>query len=208
MFSALILSQILLWAAVIVLTVLCLALARQVGVLHERIAPAGALSMNETLKVGAKAPIVPVKTLDNKSIQIGQASESGRSTLMFFLSPDCPICKNLLPTLRSALARESDWVDGILASDGGLESIHLDIQKREKMEKTPYVLSEALGRAYSVAKLPYAVLIDENGLIASMGMVNTREHIESLFEAKEHGVASIQDYLKIGGKKLKKNEAK
>jgi hypothetical protein len=27
-------------------------------------------------------------------------------------------------------------------------------------------------------------------------LVNTREHLESLFEAERHGVASIQDYLR------------
>jgi hypothetical protein len=43
--------------------------------------------------------------------------------------------------------------------------------------------------------LPYAVLLDEEGRVASLGLINSREHLESLFEAKEHGVASIQDYL-------------
>ena len=31
--------------------------------------------------------------------------------------------------------------------------------------------------------------------IASLGLVNSREHLESLFEAKERGVASMQDFL-------------
>ena len=46
-----------------------------------------------------------------------------------------------------------------------------------------------------MAKLPFAVLIDEQGKVASLGLVNSREHLESLFEAKERGVASLQDYL-------------
>jgi hypothetical protein len=44
------------------------------------------------------------------------------------------------------------------------------------------------------------VLIDEQGIVAAQGLVNTREHLESLFEAQQRGVASIQDYL---GKKAK-----
>ena len=60
----------------------------------------------------------------------------------------------------------------------------------------PYVVSELLVKSYGVSKLPYAVLIDEQGKIASMGIVNSREHLESLFEAKEHKVASIQEYMK------------
>ena len=59
----------------------------------------------------------------------------------------------------------------------------------------PFVLSEALGRSFGVAKLPYAVLLDEAGRVAALGLVNTREHLESLFEAKERGVASLQEFL-------------
>ena len=53
---------------------------------------------------------------------------------------------------------------------------------------------------WGVAKLPYAVLLDEQGKVASLGLVNTREHLESLFEAKERGVASLQDYLSTRSK--------
>jgi hypothetical protein len=40
------------------------------------------------------------------------------------------------------------------------------------------------------------VLLDAAGTVRSRGLVNTREHLESLFEAKERGVASIQDFLR------------
>jgi len=63
------------------------------------------------------------------------------------------------------------------------------------LEEFSYVISEILGKTYGVAKLPYAILINEQGNIASMGIINSREHIDSLFEAKERNVASIQDYL-------------
>jgi len=63
------------------------------------------------------------------------------------------------------------------------------------VSEVPLVLSEALGRSFGVSKLPYAVLLDEAGRVAAMGLVNSREHLESLFEAKERGVASIQEFL-------------
>ena len=43
MAEALVISNVILWVLVIVLALVVLALARQVGVLHERVAPAGAL---------------------------------------------------------------------------------------------------------------------------------------------------------------------
>jgi len=191
MITALIVSQILLGALVLGLAVMCFALARQVGVLHERIAPAGALAVNQRLKVGDKAPTMSLSAIDGQTVSVGAA---GESQLYFFLSPDCPVCKTLLPIVRSIAGAERDWLKVILASDGGDVEKHREFLTREKLSDFPYVLSEKLGRSFGVAKLPYAVLVDGEGKIASMGLVNSREHLESLFEAKERGVASLQDY--------------
>lgn len=191
MIGALIASQILLGAVVLALGVVCLALARQIGVLHERIAPAGALSVNQRLKVGDAAPALSLTAIDGRAVAVGDKTAS---QLYFFLSPDCPICKTLLPVVRSVAAAESDWLRIILASDGGDAERHREFQSREKLGEFPYVLSEPLGRSFGVGKLPYAVLVDGAGKIAGMGIVNSREHLESLFEAKERGVASLQDF--------------
>jgi methylamine dehydrogenase accessory protein MauD len=57
------------------------------------------------------------------------------------------------------------------------------------------VLSRDLGLAFKVARLPYAVLLDQTGVVRAKGLVNSREQLESLFTARELGVASIQEYL-------------
>jgi hypothetical protein len=46
-----------------------------------------------------------------------------------------------------------------------------------------------------VSRLPFAVLLDEAGTIRSKGLVNNREQLESLFNAKELGVESIQNFI-------------
>ncbi len=191
MIAALIASQILLGVVVLALAVVCFALARQVGVLHERIAPAGALSINQRLKVGDTAPPLSLTAIDGRAVIVG---DKAANQLFFFLSPDCPICKTLLPIVRSIASAERDWLNVILASDGGDADKHREFQSREMLGEFPYVLSEALGRSFGVGKLPYAVLVDDAGKIASMGLVNSREHLESLFEAKERGVASLQEF--------------
>lgn len=192
MTGVLLVSQILLAIVVLGLAITCLALARQIGVLHERIAPAGALSVNQRLKVGDAAPAMALNAIDGRALRVGAGD--GTSQLYFFLSPDCPICKTLLPIVQSIARAERDWVSVILASDGGDAEKHREFQLREKLGDFPYVLSESLGRAFGVGKLPYAVLVDGEGKIASMGLVNSREHLESLFEAKERGVASLQEF--------------
>ncbi len=186
-------SQILLWLAVIILAVLVAALARQVGILHERIAPAGALTLHQKVNVGEAVTPMDVKAMDGAMIRVGGARD-GRSQLLFFVSPDCPVCKSLLPVFRSAAKAEAGWLDVVLAGDGN-EAAHRRMVMEQGLSGIPFVLSEALGRAFGVSKLPYAVLLDEGGKVASLGLVNSREHLESLFEAKERGVASIQEFL-------------
>lgn len=186
-------SQLLLWIAVIAEALLIAALARQIGVLHERIAPAGALTLPQTARVGETPTALSLATTAGTMLTVGGARD-GRSQLLFFASPDCPVCKVLLPVVRSAAQAEGKWLDVVIAGDGSAAA-YKTLAKTHGIEALPMVLSEALGRAFGVSKLPYAVLLDEQGRIASTGLVNSREHLESLFVAKEHGVASIQDYL-------------
>ncbi len=190
--SFLIASQIALWIGLLVLGVVCMALARQIGVLHQRIAPAGALSLRQPLKVGDPTPEMTLTALDGSTVQIG--GRAGRAQLLLFLSPDCKICDALLPAVRSAQGAERQWLDIVLASDGESYA-HAEFVREKHLGKFPYVVSEHLGRSYGVSKLPYAVLIDEAGKLSSTGLVNTREHLESLFVAKETGVSNIQQFL-------------
>ena len=46
-----------------------------------------------------------------------------------------------------------------------------------------------------MGKLPYAVLLDDAGVVLSKGLVNSREHLESLVIAHEMGLASVQEYI-------------
>ncbi len=185
-------SNVALWIVMLGLGLLVFALSRQLGVLYDRVAPAGALMVNQLLAVGDPAPVITAPALDGTMVSIG--GERGRSHLLFFLAPDCPICKSLVPVLRS-IGKAEPWLDISLASDGGTIDEHELFVRQEGLTDFEYLISEDLGRAYGISKLPYAVLIDEIGLIAAMGIVNSREHLESLFEAKERNIGSIQEYL-------------
>jgi len=192
--TALAVSNVTLWLVVIALSVALLAVVRQLGVLHERIAPVGALMLAKGLKVGEFAPKISVQDLDAHSIALGAARTDERATLIMFVSPTCPVCKILLPVLKSSLASERDWLDIILASDGEASS-QREFVLAQRLGSFPYVVSASLGMAYQVSRLPFAVLIDAQGVLRARGIVNSREHLESLFEAKRMGFASIQDYF-------------
>lgn len=193
MMQALLISNLLLWVALIVLAIVVLALARQVGVLHERLAPAGAMLHRSGPEVGEPAPLLTVTTIGGASLQIGGPADDGRGTLVFFVSPTCPVCKTLLPTVIRIARSQSPPSRLVLASDGA-PAEHEAFASGEAVQGLPYVLSADLGMSYEVAKLPYAVLIDAAGVLRAKGLVNTREHVESLFEAERLGLASIQDW--------------
>lgn len=153
--------------------------------------------LNQKVKVGLPAPPLSVADLQGSLQRIG-GNESGKAQLLFFLSPDCPVCNELTPALCSAARAESGWMDVILVSDGDSQD-HAGYVRRKNLGAFPYVVSELVGKTYGVSKLPYGVLIDESGTIASMGIINSREHLDSLFEAKDLKIASIQDYMKKRG---------
>jgi len=192
--TALIVSNVALWILLLVLVAVVFALVRQTGVLFERVAPAGALIVSHGPKVGELAPVLKVSNLNGTQLEVGGVRESGRSLLLFFLSPTCPVCKVLLPALKSIVQSEAQWLDVALASDGSQDN-HAVFIKAQGLESFPYLLSTELGLTYRVGKLPYALLLDATGVIRANGLVNSREHLESLFEAMERGVASLQEYM-------------
>lgn len=194
MSQALLVSNVVLWVLVLVLAAVVLALVRQVGVLHERVTPAGALAGSAGPRVGEPAPVLELEDWSGRALRVGGPSDDGRGTLLFFVSPTCPVCKELLPVVERVAGAEGRRTRVVYASDGRREE-HAAFAREHGLETRPYVLSTRLGLAFQVAKLPYAVLIDAQGVTRAQGLVNTREHLESLFEAEARGVASVQDYL-------------
>jgi len=187
-------SLILLWIVVTVLIIVVLALARQIGVLHERIAPVGALMTAKGLTVGASVPAIMVSDMAGQSVDLSATRADGKSTLVMFVSPTCPICKQLLPVIKQAAREESGNLEVILASDGE-RAEHARYRTEHDLNGLRYILSAPLGISFQIGRLPYAVLINSHGILKARGLVNSREHLESLFEAQRLNVASIQDYL-------------
>ncbi len=194
MSDAFFVSQLLLWILVVALAIVVAALARQIGVLHERVSPAGALMGREGPRPGEAAPVVDVEDWLGTRLRLGASDPEGVSTLLLFVSPGCPVCKVLLPVARSLRAAEGERLRLVVTSDGA-RAEHADFVREQHLERECYVLSAALGLAWQEPRLPYAALIDAQGIVRARGLVNTREHLESLLEAREQGVASIQEFL-------------
>jgi methylamine dehydrogenase accessory protein MauD len=188
-----VISQGLLWIVVGVLSVAVLALARQVGVLHERVAPAGALINGAGPGVGEPSPRLEVHALAGNAITIGGSLAAGKAILMLFVAQTCPICKKLIPIAIDFA--KSERLDVLFVGDADL-SEQKKLIAQFNIDEHCFVNGPEIGMTYRVDKLPYAVLLDDQGVIAAKGLVNSREHFESLIIAKETGYATIQSYLK------------
>jgi methylamine dehydrogenase accessory protein MauD len=202
MTEAIVVSNVVLWAIVIVLALVVLALARQVGILHERVAPAGALMPTTGPKVGELTEAMSIADLGGQAITVGGPNPDRLHTLVMFISPTCPVCKSLVPTAKSLASAERNRLRLVFASDGDKIEQHQAYAKDLDLDQYPYVLSQKLGMAYEVSKLPFAVLIGADGTLESKGLVNTREHLESLIEAMDTGIATLQDYFGLAAQEF------
>lgn len=88
--SAWIASYVVLWAAVLVLSVAVVALLRQIGVLHARLHPLGANFAGEGPALDTAAPTLPDTTYADAPL-----------TVLAFTSPGCAVCKVLRPSLEA-----------------------------------------------------------------------------------------------------------
>lgn len=180
-----------LWVVVLSMGVLVFGLARQIGVILERIGPVGALHLATKVKIGEPAPVVNARDLNGEPRLIGTPRAGNRSLLIVFLSPSCPACKELLLSVRALRRTEHDRLEILLASDGERDP-HVRFVAEHSLQDFPYVISEQLGLRYGVSRLPYAVMIDAAGIVRASGIVNNREHLESLLEAERLGVPTMQ----------------
>ena len=184
--------DVVLWLLVGLLTIAVLALARQVGVLNQRVAPAGALTPTAGPKIGELTEFLEIDDLNGTRQRIGGPG-SERTALVLFISPTCPVCKALLPAARSLATKERLRL--VFASDGFDPARHRAFSEDVGIQRFPYVVSQELGLRYGVSRLPFAVLIGADGVLLGRGLVNTREHLESLMESWRSGVATLQDFV-------------
>lgn len=192
MTNLLIVSNVLLWVAFLGVTVVMLGLMRQVGLLHERSSPMGAMITDHGPDIGDKAPELDLTDFAGRAVRIGGPAADGRQTLLMFTAPTCPVCDKLFPIIKSIARAEK--ISVVMISDGAPEE-HRRFLDSHDLGEIRYVVSAEAGMAFQVGKIPYGVLLDPQGTIRAKGLTNTREHLESLLEADKTGFASLQQYI-------------
>lgn len=174
-------SYLLLWVMVLGLIVVCLALARQIGLIHRRILPFPAKGTPEGPDVGEFLPPVPGDSGEPNFIVVG--GPSGRRRLYVFVGANCSACDELAPSLRSVSKSERKDLELVLVSVGGSGEDNHRFVERNRLDGLPYVVAPHVIRAYGIAGTPFAVVVDEEGIVRSKGVANHLEHLESLISS-------------------------
>lgn len=186
-------SVVLLWVAFLGLAILMVGLIRQIGLLHERSSPMGAMITDHGPDIGDAAPQFELPDVFGQPVSIGKpAANEGSQTLLMFTAPTCPVCDKLFPIILSIARAENTSV--VMISDGAPDE-HQRFLDSHDLGPIRYVVSAEIGMAFQVGKIPYGVLLDSRGVIRAKGLTNTREHLESLFEADKTGFASLQEFI-------------
>jgi len=191
--TILLVSYFALWAVVIVLIFAFAIFARQIGLIHKRIFPSGARMTDAGPKIGVLVPALSVTDLDGRQIELG--GEALKPTLLTFVSATCGSCSDLVPALRALWKNERKRLNFAIISLAGSEEENRQFIGEHRLEDIPFVLSHELGRSFKVLAPPYGVLLDKTGAVKAKGIVNRREHLESLLNADELNEPSMESYM-------------
>ncbi|MGH2681841.1 MAG: hypothetical protein ACRDIX_01250 [Actinomycetota bacterium] len=169
-------SYVVLWVLVALLALVVVALARQVGTLHLRLGPRGALELDDEGPPLGEAPeAIPSVALDGREATVGGP---GEPQLLLFVSPGCPVCRDVLPSLPAAAraGRLAPYVIVDAASEDAARSY------RHDRLGAPLLPGPEIAESYRVPGTPYAVVIDVMGMVRAKGTVNNLEQLEGLVD--------------------------
>jgi len=181
MSAVFVMTYVLLWAIVLLLAFAVLVLARQVGIIHLRIPNTGAATTPGGLIIGEPAPPFAVDSIDGTSVTIGSARE--RAQLLVFVSPACGACERLVPAINSVARSQSRTLETLVVNGHGDRDRARQFAKATKLGKVPMIASQEIFGEFDIKGTPYAIYLDEEGVVRAKGVVNTLAQVEGLIEA-------------------------
>ena len=142
-----------------VLALVVLSLARQVGILHERTAPAGlSTKAADSIPIGGSLAAIQLSTLSDDGLLLAPGARRETTTLLF-VSADCPICRSVLPAYQQALTADSQ-LSGWWVGDGSDAQRFADYTHAQAIAPERALLSQDLGLQLGIRELPALVALD------------------------------------------------
>jgi methylamine dehydrogenase accessory protein MauD len=181
-------SYIVLWLLVLVLCVVVVALARQIGTLYLRLGPRGALEIDDEGPPLGEAPqSVDAPDTDGRVVHVGGP---GDPQLLMFVSPGCHVCDQVLPALP--VVAHDARLKPIVVTDVDAEETALVFAN--KAVSAPVVPGIEIVRRYEVPGTPFVVVLDEMGVVRAKGTVNNLEQMEGLISTATRRMSGADEH--------------
>ena len=173
-----IISTVILWVFVLALAFLVFVLYRQVGLMY--LGRAAAVS-RDGIPEGTEAPDFAAPDIDGQMHRL--RTYRGSRVLLVFGSPHCRPCQQLILDLNAYAEANSGkvrtfFLSGAPQEDNTRFASLFDI--RVPLLTIPE--DESLQSRYLARVTPFAFALDEEGKVMGKGLVNTRIHLEVLFD--------------------------
>jgi methylamine dehydrogenase accessory protein MauD len=205
MTTLLLVAVILLTLAVAFLFLMNFALARELGRVQVRLGPLGARMLDTGPKIEEVGP-----SFGGLTDHLGRPTSVGghreKPQLLMFTGPKCSTCKSLLPGIRALAKAERRHLEVVMISDGTPEEHAEFLAGAQVGDEFAYVDARDVGVAYQVGTTPYGVILDEHGRIRAKGLCNHMAHVESLLNALEAGVPSLQHLHEQGETRIPRDD--
>jgi methylamine dehydrogenase accessory protein MauD len=181
-------SSIILWLAVLLVGFLLLGALRAVDQLRWRLEQLEATTPSRMgrsgLRVGKKAPdfTLPGATGGDLSLQ----SYAGRKLFLVFTQAGCGPCQQIVPELNRL--HDNGKVEVLAINKGEIEATRKWVAEAHIHFPVAMQPAFTVSKRYEVFATPFAFLIDEQGVIASRGIVNSKQQIGFVLDARRDGV--------------------
>jgi methylamine dehydrogenase accessory protein MauD len=186
-------SYLVLWVVVVIQVVLTLALARLVGQLSRRLPPAGARVIDPGPELGTR--VESWEGVDLLGNPVAFRFPRDRGLFLLYLSPHCSMCAALIPAAKRFFQEIDTQAEGVWVMVLGSREAQLAYARGQGLIRRAVLPEDQLPPTWRVEGAPFGLWINPAGAVEAKGMVNQREHLESLRNAAEMGHASVQSYL-------------
>jgi methylamine dehydrogenase accessory protein MauD len=186
--TGLLVSSILLWAVVLVVGFLLLGTLRALELMRWRLEQLQATTPTRLgrggLKPGKKAPPFTLPRVAGGEVSL--ADYAGRQLFLVFVQTGCGPCHAVVPDLNRL--HQSGKVEVLVINNAEPEAGRKWIE--EAKPEFPVLLQEkwSVSKRYEVMATPFAFLIDAHGVVASKGIVSSKQHIEFVLDRRHGGV--------------------
>jgi methylamine dehydrogenase accessory protein MauD len=190
--TLLLISTVVLWLLVLFLGFLLLGTLRALGLLSWRLEQLEATTPSrlgrDGLKIGKKAPDFSLPSATGSDVALHDFA--GCRVLLVFTQSGCGPCHDIVPELNRI--QRKDEVCVVAVNNGGLEAARKLIQ--ETKASFPVLAQEqfSLSKRYQVFATPFALLIDEKGIITSKGVCGSRQHLGYVLDGAGKKAAHVE----------------